>query len=295
MAADDTFKVYIYDSTSGAIDIKESRLDFVPLTADSSMNVERANSAVRDLEDSSVDHQFFLDVLSDAYDHGMCGTPAAIDPPFFSHYRDTSPIIIMVTNEKMVVPMPPRRARGAPYVPRQEPLPAVKKTLARSFILAKPEDLHDGTFSFYVDLVCADSRSDAWRDARDDTRNAGKTVMQIATAYAISKGYEEVSLSSIPDLLAFYPKWGFEFRSSCNESAVKIPAALRDKAFVNTRDNIPGEMNPIYAEENRAYLEFMHSLRRAGLEHKHAPLGKDGEVTAGLTKDVACGMDLSEQ
>ena len=278
---DDTFKVYIYDSTSGSVDIKMSRIGFIPSSVDGSESVARANAAIYSLESSDVGRQFFLDLLTEGYLKGMCGRPGEIiSKDFFSHFRDMAPIIIMITNDKMFKPPRPPRT---PFL----------KTFLRSFILAKPEDVGGGSNTFYVDLICAKARIDAGGVVPDDTRYAGKTVMQVATAYAISKGYDEMALSSIPELLLLYPKWGFEFRTSCRKSALEIPDSLRRRRFLDTREDNPDE-NPIYAEDNKPFLDFMLSLREAGLEHEHPPLPKKGASTStGLKKDAACKMALN--
>ena len=295
MATDDTFKVYIYDNTTGKENIKVAKLDFLHSSADNSESIERAHSLVADLEDSTVERQFFLNLLVEAYAKGICGKPGLIiNHDFFSHVLNRSPIIIVITTEKMVKPLPPPRSRGPPIAAQ----PVFLKTFARSFILAQPkEDSGDGSISFYVDLICAKKRFDAGVLPPDDSRYAGKTLMQVATAYAISEGYEDISLSAVPELLLFYPKWGFEFRPSCHESALEIPEQLRRRPFVDTRlEDEETKVHPIYVEDNKPFLDFMLALREAGLEHEHPPVPKKGDSTAdGIKKDAACKMALTTE
>jgi hypothetical protein len=107
----------------------------------------------------------------------------------------------------------------------------------------------------YIDVVCS-------------CPGGGRYMIQYFINWANENKYTAVSLSSLPQVLAYYPKtFKFEHRHDCEESAdiVEIPKELYDKKYIN-KDPAKGKIyNSIedYYDDN-IFSEHMINLQEKG-------------------------------
>ena len=99
---------------------------------------------------------------------------------------------------------------------------------------------------YYVDIICAQSN--------------GRLLLDCFERYAQSvPGVKSVSLSAIPTVLTYYPKFGYEHRKTCNTPAdVVLPQTIksRDKSM------IPTTKDQVLADND--FLDYMIELRKHG-------------------------------
>jgi hypothetical protein len=123
------------------------------------------------------------------------------------------------------------------------------------FILARPDD--EG---IYLDIICAAAN--------------GSELLKYFIQYASLMGFSAITLTSLPNVLAFYPKYGFEFRTSCTSPPlITLPDEIKGrdkkvKPFPKTWEE---------AVDDEDYANFMVRLQRRGLASNQAD-HKDTEV-----------------
>lgn len=123
------------------------------------------------------------------------------------------------------------------------------------FILARPDD--EGV---YLDVICAAAN--------------GSELLKYFIQYASLMGFSAITLTSLPNVLAFYPKYGFEFRTSCaSPPLITLPDEIKGrdkkvKPFPKTWEE---------AVDDEDYANFMVRLQRRGLASNQAE-HKDTEV-----------------
>ena len=219
--ADDTFKVHIYNKTTK--EVLEAPIGYLPSSAG---DAERARGVVARLEPSRMSTAEFRRLFIDAYENSTCGKPGeTIGRKFFDKALAKNTIYMMITNAVPQLVL----ARGRSAQPTYENV-----RLARSFILARPEDIEEDmprTNALYIDLICASERKGVVT-ARDN-RLAGKSLMQVATAYAITRGYDEIALSAVPAQLITYTNWDFNYRATCDGEITAVPEELKKRVFVD--------------------------------------------------------------
>lgn len=126
----------------------------------------------------------------------------------------------------------------------------------------------------YIDIICAD-------------HGLGRTLLLSFIQYVQDKDLGSVTLSSLPTVLTYYPKFGFEFRKSCRDPAIKVPERLQQdinelvaaKALPRTRDE---------AYDNPVYAKLLQFLQTRDLNVK-----KEGctKYNARSFKSNDCGLD----
>lgn len=145
------------------------------------------------------------------------------------------------------------------------------------FICARP-DADKERSGFYIDVICSKSN--------------GGQLLDYFIQFAKSKGAVFVGLSSLPSVLSYYPRVGFEFRTTCDgEPLAKLPKEITDyiKLMKNTKGSLPKTSTNAYAID--PYANFMIELHEKGLSAKK----KDVCASATITKDQLisghCGED----
>lgn len=133
------------------------------------------------------------------------------------------------------------------------------------FILARPDE--EG---IYLDVICAVAN--------------GTELLKYFIRYARLAQFPAITLTSLPNVLAYYPKFGFEFRSSC-----KGPPSINLPEEIKTRDKHVKPFPKTWGEavDDEDYADFMVRLQRRGLASKEAD-HKETNVAIGdlLEKEI---------
>jgi hypothetical protein len=142
------------------------------------------------------------------------------------------------------------------------------------FILAYPQYSEDPKREMYIDIICSSAQ--------------GSMFLQHFTSYVQATGYKSIGLSSLPSVLAYYPKFGYEFRKDC-ESPVLVAPSDEIKQYLAAKNPAPKTSYDAYTVP--AYLKFMVDLHNQGLSVKTdkecGKLPMDGETL----KTYDCGVD----
>jgi hypothetical protein len=125
------------------------------------------------------------------------------------------------------------------------------------FIIAR----HQSQDEFYIDVIC--------------TKSNGKELMNYFLMYADSVGARSISLSSLPSVLAYYPKFGFKFRKSCNSPVLAtLPVSITTLLNHLKSTSTPLPETTKNTDKYEQYLDFMIKLHRKGLaKKKKGPCG----------------------
>jgi hypothetical protein len=75
--------------------------------------------------------------------------------------------------------------------------------------------MNDGSRYINLDLLCAAPRTDIYKE------HNGKMLLYKLFAYAHSRGVHEIRLDAVEDVVAYYPKFGFNFRETCKDQALR--------------------------------------------------------------------------
>ena len=123
-----------------------------------------------------------------------------------------------------------------------------KKTTPHGFAVVRyDEDEENGNPGLYIDVICSN-------------QGYGGKLLDYISKYANQTGEYFVGLSSLPTVLTFYPKYGFEFRKSCAGPAnTQLPASITTMK----KENYPTNVNNTYG--NPAFMDFMLDLHDKGL------------------------------
>ncbi len=107
----------------------------------------------------------------------------------------------------------------------------------------------------YLDVICAKSE--------------GSKFLQYFIDYVESRGYGIITLSALPTVLTFYPRFGFEHRKSCAAGAdvVPLPAAIQAKIAAK---KLPKDMEEVYFDDD--FRAFMLELHNKGFSTKRDEL-----------------------
>jgi len=149
------------------------------------------------------------------------------------------------------------------------------------FILARIKE----STNLYLDIICAGDRQ------RHFVTHSGAIMIEMATEYARSKKLEQVSLSSLPPVLTYYPRFDFKHRPSCSQpSDIGIPQVLKDRTKNRT---LPTTLNEAYNDED--VLDYMSELqlKKYGTRYDKdcSTRGKSKAVVKKSMKDARCGDD----
>jgi hypothetical protein len=149
-------------------------------------------------------------------------------------------------------------ARGSP-LQVEEPL---------GFILARPD-----AEGLYIDVICA--------------KRNGSDLLKYFMKYADDHN-ETITLSSLPSVLSYYPKFKFKFRKSCDQGAVNtLPNVIATrnklvKPFPVTTENA-------YADKN--YSDFMIRLHQRGLSQSKSSQCNKMIISKKEMIDNDCGSE----
>jgi hypothetical protein len=154
--------------------------------------------------------------------------------------------------------------------------PNYSTIISKGFVIGK---IDAGRRDFYIDVICSSGYTDYLL----------KYVIHIAQ----EKGCRSVSLSSLPSVLAYYPKSDFKFRTSCAEGErVDGAAFMAHVQALKRRGELEYPTTSDQAYTIKAYVDFMKSLHEVGLNKKTAGVCNNGaaitnqEIVAGH-----CGED----
>jgi hypothetical protein len=137
---------------------------------------------------------------------------------------------------------------------------------AEAFILANYEN--KPTPSIYISVICG-------------APGTGGILLDKFLAFADSEN-EDVSLSAVPSVLGYYPKprFGFEFRKSCNLHSPKISAA-----------NVVGKKPEADLEKDKTFGEFLTLLQDRGFNVTKRGKCKDKTLSLKDIVDNFCDED----
>lgn len=118
----------------------------------------------------------------------------------------------------------------------------------RGFILAS--ETADG--GIYLDIICAHVFG-------------GEMLKQFVEYAEVMKGSKYVELNALPNVLGFYPRYGFQHRHTCSESS---PIAIRDELTQYIRTHKP--MADV-SYTHQPIMEYMLQLHAMGFTAKMTP------------------------
>ena len=171
---------------------------------------------------------------------------------------DNTVVLVMFQGKPRMTNTRSMRSKPSVQVPTEDVIPL-------GFILARPDYEGEG---WYIDVICS-------------IRNTAE-LLKYFVAYCEG---EPVSLSAIPTVLAYYPKYNFKFRTSCDgPELVKLPESLqkRTKPF-------PKRTDDVYNDED--YVNLMLQLVENGLSVR-----KDNNCDKRkLTKEELISSDCGDQ
>lgn len=174
--------------------------------------------------------------------------------------QNTITMVMYMLKKKVAFSRPTQRSTRADE--RLEPTPI-------GFILARPDP--EGV---YIDIVCATSNG---RDLLDYFFNYVKLV-----------GYENITLSSLPNVLSYYPKLGFKFRASCRGPVL---AELPDTIKYRDKKVKPFPKDWREAILDRDYSDFMLYLHSKGLSVNKSGECAKTDLPKSEFEEKECGAD----
>jgi hypothetical protein len=121
------------------------------------------------------------------------------------------------------------------------------------FICASPErDDKTGREGMYIDVICSKSE--------------GANLLGYFISYAKASGKSYVGLSSLPSVLAYYPKVGFEFRKTCaGDPLAKLPDDIKALLSQLKKEGKPPPKTSADTYAYKEYADFMIDLHSKGL------------------------------
>jgi hypothetical protein len=142
-------------------------------------------------------------------------------------------------------------------------------------------ELNERCKEAYIDVVCS-------------CPGGGRYMIQYFINWANKNKYTAVSLSSLPQVLAYYPKtFKFEHRHNCEESAdiVEIPKELYDKKYIN-KDPAKGKIYDSIEDyyDDNIFSEHMINLQEKGYGNVKEKICNDKGDKKNLKKGK-CGKD----
>jgi hypothetical protein len=180
-------------------------------------------------------------------------------------------VLAMYKGVKLVEPAMriTRRATKAP-----EPIEVPN---AVGFVLARRDP--EGSANFYIDVICSSE--------------AGTLLLQYFHAFARARGATSITLSSLPSVLAYYTKYGYQFRKSCDPSdgVIQLPESITTylRQLRETGQKPPVTTTNVY--EIAPYMDFMEELHAHGFGvKKEGDCGKE-HITKDEIKSKDCGSD----
>jgi hypothetical protein len=157
---------------------------------------------------------------------GLCGINVARTYLMERTVHTANKIVLVISEDYITM-----RRRGDASIPT-----------AKGFILANPMTL-DGAAGYYIDIVCA-------------ARGFGGKLMNFFHTFAFDNGASFVKLSSLANVLTYYPTFGYEFRKTCSGPRLAtLPATLTSRNFKAR----PAPEDTPAAYEDKDYMDFMYN------------------------------------
>jgi hypothetical protein len=146
-----------------------------------------------------------------------------------------------------------------------------------SFILGHINNKdYDGVLKLesYIDIICA-------------CPGSGRYLLNYFIAYSESNNYTAVSLSALPGVLTYYPKFGFSHRHSCKPHNTEVSAIKEKRTKIINENKVHINDDNIYDDDD--YFEFFKELRAA--EFGKTKEDCDGTLTKEKLKKGKCDND----
>ena len=163
-----------------------------------------------------------------------------------------------------------RGSRHAPASKRIEP------TLEpHGFVLARPDNTDPSGHTVYLDIICS--------------MGPMAKLLKYFFDWALTNDYPNIRLSSLPNVLSYYPKFGFKFRESCSTPVVKeLPESIQHR---NPREK-PFPQDHFEAADDDDYADFMTDLHALGLSAKKTGVcAATRKLSKAELKSGNCGED----
>lgn len=128
----------------------------------------------------------------------------------------------------------------------------------------------------YIDIICA-------------CPGSGRYLLEYFIEYSENNGFTAVSLSALPNVLAYYPRFGFSHRHSCQAAYTERPAIAQKRAAIIQKGKHKIKMTEDELYEDDDYFEFLKELRSA--EFGRLKDDCDGILTKKKLKDGRCDND----
>ena len=144
------------------------------------------------------------------------------------------------------------------------------------------------TEDMYIDVICSAPRTPEFKV------HSGALLIQDAIAAARKQKLQSITLSSLPHVLTYYPKFKFAHRKSCDEPAnVSLPEVIirRMKGEPGTT---PLPSRPTNAYKNDDMMDFMLQLHERGygtVYKGECALDPTGKITKEKFRKGQCAMD----
>ncbi len=149
-----------------------------------------------------------------------------------------------------------------------------KTTIPHGFVVARDEeDETTSNHGIYIDVICS-------------YPGYGGKLLQYVIDYADINNYYYVGLSSLPTVLTFYPKYGFEFRKTCTGPA---NTTLPESITTMKKEYYPKSVPKAY--KNKAFMDFMLELHDKDLTVYNAEPCNKKPLSASKFKKHRCASD----
>lgn len=115
---------------------------------------------------------------------------------------------------------------------------------SKGFIIAH-QLKKDGKTGMYLDVICTD-------------KGLGKILLNFFEYFVLTHlDLKFVELSSLANVLTYYPKFGYEFRKSCKGDPL---ATLSDALVYRTTAKVPAPLDTSSSYHDKDYLDFMYNV-----------------------------------
>lgn len=141
------------------------------------------------------------------------------------------------------------------------------------FILARRD-----SEGFYIDVICAEKY--------------GAQLLEYFIKFTTAVGARGISLNALPNVLSYYPKFGFKFRKSCDNKVLltlppEIPTLLKELKL--SGQPLPQTAENVYKYPE--YTDFLLNLQEKGFGAKQSKYCKKPWVTVDTILEHNCDAD----
>jgi len=146
-----------------------------------------------------------------------------------------------------------------------------------AFILGHTNNLDDNgkeANESYIDIICA-------------CKGSGRYLLDYFIAYSEMNDYTAVSLSALPSVLTYYPRFEFFHRHSCKPENTEISAIKERRTNIINKNKVNISEENLYDDDD--YFEFFKELRAADFGKTKEDC--DGTLTKEKLKRGKCDND----